>query len=43
MTQFLTTAGVSAHLENLIKNANERVVLISPYLQIGERLRQPRP
>src|SRR5689334_22446892 len=34
MAEFLTTRGVSSHLENIIKEANKQIVLISPYLQI---------
>ena len=30
MVDFLTTAGVNYHLEELIKQSNERLVLISP-------------
>ena len=30
MVKFLTTAGVNYHLEELIKQSNERLVLISP-------------
>jgi hypothetical protein len=40
MTKFLTTSGVSYHLENLIKNANEKLILISPYLKVSDKLKQ---
>lgn len=40
MTQFLTTTGISHNLEQLIKDAKEKLILISPYLKINERLRQ---
>ena len=40
MADFLTTAGVSHQLEETIKNADERLVLISPYVRIGKRLRE---
>jgi len=40
MTKFLDTTGVSYHLQQLINNANEKLILISPYLKINERIRQ---
>ena len=40
MTKFLTTSGVSYHLENLINNANEKLILISPYLKVCDKLKQ---
>ena len=40
MAKFLTTTGVSHHLEELIKNAKERLVIISPYLQVNERIKE---
>lgn len=43
MADFLTTKGVSHHLENIIISAKYRLTLVSPYLQISktfyERLR----
>jgi phosphatidylserine/phosphatidylglycerophosphate/cardiolipin synthase-like enzyme len=39
MPQFLTTTGVSYHLEEIIKGAEERLVIISPYLRVNERVR----
>ncbi len=39
MAQFLTTAGIGYQLEELIKSAKERLILISPYLKVDERLR----
>jgi len=38
VAQFLTTAGTSHHLEEIIKNAKGKLVLVSPYLQISEKL-----
>ncbi len=38
MAHFLTTAGTSHHLEEIIKNAQARLVLVSPYLHISEKL-----
>lgn len=40
MAKFLTTAGVSHLLEELIKTAEERIVLLSPYLKLNDRLRE---
>ena len=40
MVEFLTTAGVSYHLEELIKQSNERLVLISPFLRLSNRMRE---
>ena len=40
MAQFLTTSGVTYHLENLIKDAREKLILISPFLKLNERIRQ---
>lgn len=39
MAKFLTTTGMSAALEEIIKSAKQRVVLISPYLKLNDRLR----
>ena len=39
MAKFLTTTAVSHHLEEIIKNAKDRVLLISPYLKINRRIR----
>lgn len=40
MTKFLDTTGVSYHLQQLINQAQDTLILISPYLKINERLRQ---
>ncbi len=40
MAEFLTTAGISYKLEELIKNSRDKLYLISPYLQIADSLRQ---
>ena len=40
MVEFLATAGVSYHLEELIKQSRERLVLISPYLRLSTRIRE---
>lgn len=39
MARFLDTTGVSHYLQQLINNANEKLILISPYLKINERIR----
>jgi PLD-like domain len=39
MAKFLTTSGITFHLENLIKGAKEKLILISPYLKICDRIR----
>ncbi|MBN2712147.1 MAG: phospholipase D family protein [Planctomycetes bacterium] len=39
MADFLTTTAVNFRLEELIKNASDRVILISPYLKINNRIR----
>jgi len=40
MPKFLDTTGVSYHLTQLIGNARERLVLISPYLKLNERIKE---
>ena len=39
MAKFLNTTGVSYHLEELIKNTQDRLILISPYLQFHKRIK----
>jgi len=39
MAKFLNTTGVSFHLEELIKNTQDRLILISPYLQFHKRIK----
>ena len=39
MAQFLSTTGVSHHLEELIKNSKDKLFLISPYLQFHPRVK----
>ncbi|MBW6517643.1 MAG: phospholipase D family protein [ANME-2 cluster archaeon] len=39
MAEFLTTTGISYNLEKLIKNSEEKLFLISPYLQIADSLK----
>lgn len=38
MAEFLTTAGVSHHIENIILDAKTKLVLVSPYLQLSKTL-----
>ncbi len=40
MAKFLATSGTSYHLEELIKSSFERLILISPYLKINDRIKQ---
>ena len=40
MATFLNTTGVSSELDRLINNAEEFVWLISPYLQVNQRIRE---
>ncbi len=39
MAKFLNTTGVSYHLEELIKGTRDRLILISPYLQFHNRIK----
>ena len=39
MAKFLDTLGISNELGQIIKNANEKLVIISPYLQISDRFK----
>jgi hypothetical protein len=40
MPKFLDTTGVSYHLTQLINGARERLILISPFLKLNQRLRE---
>ena len=40
MAKFLNTSGTTYHLEELIKNASDRLILISPYLKISDRIKE---
>lgn len=40
MAKFLDTTGVSYYLQQIITQAQDTLILISPYLKINERLRQ---
>lgn len=40
MAKFLNTTGISYHLEELIKATKDRLILISPYLQFNDRIKE---
>ena len=40
MAEFLTTSGISFRLEEIIKDAQERLVIISPFLKIDRRIKE---
>ena len=40
MAKFLSTTATSYHLEELIKTASDRLILISPFLKINSRIRE---
>lgn len=40
MAKFLNTSATTYYLEELIKNARERLILISPYLKLNERMKE---
>ncbi len=40
MAKFLNTNGTTYYLEALIKNAQERLYLISPYLKLNDRVKE---
>jgi len=40
MAKFLNTSGTTFFLEELIKNTNKKLVLVSPYLQFNTRIKQ---
>jgi hypothetical protein len=40
MATFLGTTGVSFHLEQIIKGAAEKLILISPYWKANGRIRE---
>lgn len=39
MAILLNTTGITYHLEELIKNTNDKLILISPYLQLHHRIK----
>lgn len=40
MARFLNTSGTSYFLEELIKNASDRLILISPFLKLNDRIKE---
>ena len=40
MAQFLTTSATNYYLEELIKNAADRIILISPFLKLNDRIKE---
>ena len=40
MAKFLNTSGTTYHLEELIKKASDRLILISPFLKLNDRIRE---
>lgn len=40
MAKFLNTSATSYYLEELIKNAADRVILISPYLKLNDKVKE---
>jgi phosphatidylserine/phosphatidylglycerophosphate/cardiolipin synthase-like enzyme len=40
MAKFLSTSATSYYLEELIKSAKERLIIISPYLKFNERIKE---
>jgi len=40
MAKFLNTSGTVYHLEELIKTAKDRLILISPYLQFNHKIKE---
>lgn len=40
MAKFLKSSGTTYHLEELIKNASDRLIIISPYLKLNDRIKE---
>jgi phosphatidylserine/phosphatidylglycerophosphate/cardiolipin synthase-like enzyme len=40
MAKFLNTSATNYYLEDLIKNASERLILISPFLKLNDRIKE---
>ena len=40
MAKYLRTSGISAEVENLIREARERLYIISPYLKLSDNIRE---
>lgn len=40
MIKFLTTQGLNYHLDELLKNAKEKIILIAPYILLHKRIKE---
>lgn len=40
MAKFLNTSATNYYLEEMIKNASDRLILISPYLKLNDRIKE---
>jgi phosphatidylserine/phosphatidylglycerophosphate/cardiolipin synthase-like enzyme len=40
MARFLNTSGTNYHLEELVKGARDRLILISPFLKLNDRIKE---
>ena len=40
MAKFLNTSATNYYLEELIKGASDRLILISPYLKLNDRIKE---
>lgn len=40
MPRFLNTSGTNYYLEKLVKTAKERLYLISPFLQLNDKIKE---
>jgi len=40
MAEFLTTSGTSHHIENIIMEAKQKLLLVSPYLKLSKTLHE---
>lgn len=40
MAKFINTSATTYYLEEIIKNASDRLILISPYLRLNDRIKE---
>lgn len=40
MAKFLNSSGTTYHLEELLKNASDRLIIISPFLKLNDRIKE---
>jgi phosphatidylserine/phosphatidylglycerophosphate/cardiolipin synthase-like enzyme len=40
MAKFLTTSGINYLIEEIVKSARERIILVSPYLRLNDRIKE---